>query len=83
LVVAGLLGAVLSFLNGMIVNAFSHNPSALGDNKAVDNILLARFINPVFLQKDHHKDDSQYDYSTPEVTDFSAYFIRRFLIKSS
>ena len=83
LLLACLLGAVLSYLNGMIVNAFSHDPGALGDNKAVNNILLARFVNPVFLQKDHHEDDSLYDYSTPEVKDFSVYFIRRFLIKSS
>jgi fatty-acid desaturase len=83
LLLACLLGAVLSFLNGLCINAFSHNPHAPGNSKAVNNIFLARFVNSAFLHKEHHEDDSQYDYSIPEVKDLSAFFIRRFLIKSS
>ena len=83
LMLACMLGSVLSFLNGMHINAFSHDPSVPGKNKAVNKIFLARFINPVFLQKDHHENDRLYDYSTPEVKDFTAFFIKRFLIKST
>lgn len=81
LFLACLLASVLSFAVGMIINAFSHNPGILDDNKASNNKFLAKWVNPLFLHKDHHENESLYDYSTPEVKDFSAFFIKRFLIK--
>ena len=83
LFLACLLASVLSFAVGMSINAFSHDPGILDDNKASNNKFLAKWVNPLFLHKDHHENESLYDYSTPEVKDFSAFFIKRFLIKST
>ena len=83
LMLACLLASVLSFGVAMYVNAFSHNPKEKHSNKAVNQKFLARVVNPIFLHRDHHDHSLSYDYSTPEVKDFSAFFIKRFLIKSA
>jgi stearoyl-CoA desaturase (delta-9 desaturase) len=81
LMLAFLLGSVLSLANGLCINAFAHNPGITDANKATNNKFLARWVNPIFFHKDHHADGSQYDYSAAGVRDFSATFIERFLIK--
>lgn len=81
LMLSCLLAAVLSFGVGMFINAFSHEPSEKDSNKAVNRKFLAKFVNPLFLHQDHHDHSSLYDYSTSEVKDFSAPFIKHFLIK--
>lgn len=81
LFLACLLASVLSFFVGMCVNGFSHNPSILEKNKAINSIWLAKYVNPIFLHYDHHINDSLWDYSTADVKDFSAWFIKRFLMK--
>lgn len=84
LFLAFLLAAVLSFTLGMLlVNTFSHDPASPDQNKAIDQPRMARWINPTFMHKQHHNDSSLYDYSVPGVTDYSAAFIRRFLMKKS
>lgn len=72
-----LLASLLSFYNGILVNAISHHPKTL---EALDSTILARFVNPIFMHKYHHDSPGEYDYSHKGVRDFSAKFIELFLM---
>lgn len=72
------LACVLSINNGMFVNAFSHKKDKA---EAIDSIILAKYINPIFLHKRHHDDGKGYDYSYESVNDFWGKIIRKFLTK--
>ena len=76
-----MLAAVLSIFTGFVINAFSHNPSITDEQKATDNLFLARWVNPLFMHKYHHDVPSLYDYSHKGVADFSSNFIVKFLTK--
>ena len=67
---AFLIACQLSIHNALFVNAFSHNPKIEGLDKSVDNLFLARFVNPIFLHKHHHKHGQLLDYSSSGVTDY-------------
>ena len=71
---AVLIACQLSIHNALFVNAFSHNPKAEGSDKSVDNLFLARFVNPIFLHRQHHKQGQLFDYSAKGVTDYWAKF---------
>jgi fatty-acid desaturase len=75
------LACVLSIQNGLLLNAFSHNPRILGKNKAIDSPLLAALVNPIFLHRRHHDKGDLMDYSNGAVRDFGAFVIQRFLQK--
>ena len=72
-----LLASLLSFYNGLLTNAFSHDPKTA---KALDSKILARFVNPIFMHEYHHASPGEYDYSHKGVTDFSSNFIQKFLM---
>jgi stearoyl-CoA desaturase (delta-9 desaturase) len=80
---AVLIACLLSIHNALAVNAFSHNPNTSDSDKAVDAPHLARWVNPIFLHRHHHKHGSLVDYSAHGVTDYWAKFIHRFLAKPS
>lgn len=81
LMLACLLAGASSFGFGLFLNTFTHDAKLPGDNKSINHIMLARFVNPVFLHKDHHDRGYLYDYSTKDVTDYPGKFIKRFLVK--
>jgi fatty-acid desaturase len=70
---------LLSKHNALFVNAFSHVKNDAGEWAAIDRPILAQWVNPIFLHKQHHDIANKWDYSDENVTDFSAWFIRRFL----
>jgi stearoyl-CoA desaturase (delta-9 desaturase) len=76
---AVLIACLLSIHNALAVNAFSHSASVVGDDKAINSAFLARWVNPIFLHRYHHKHGSLVDYSHAGVTDYWAVLIRRFL----
>lgn len=71
---AFLIACQLSIHNAFFVNAFSHNPKVSGSDKSVDSLFLARFVNPIFLHRHHHKHGQLLDYSSSGVTDYWARF---------
>tara|TARA_R110000772_G_scaffold68444_1_gene151656 strand:+ start:414 stop:1169 length:756 start_codon:yes stop_codon:yes gene_type:complete len=76
---AVLIACLLSIHNALIVNAFSHNPNLGSEDKAVNSLWMARWVNPIFLHKHHHTHGSAVDYSAQGVTDYWAKFINRFI----
>lgn len=76
---AVLIACFLSIQNALLLNVFSHNPNTTDSDKATDSVLLARFVNPAFLHKYHHKHGSLWDYSHAGVRDYWAFVIERFL----
>lgn len=74
-----LFAALLSWHKGMLLNTISHDPKSLDKNKAINMIWMARLLSPTFLHHDHHQNSNQWDYSTLDVRDYSAWFIDRFL----
>lgn len=69
-----LMACLLSTHYGLAVNAFGHNPKKEGLNKAVNNVLLSKIINPIFMHYTHHETPSKFDYSEGTVVDYSKYF---------
>lgn len=76
---AVLIACQLSIHNALAVNAFSHNPKIDGDDKSIDSVFLARWVNPIFLHKYHHRYGNLVDYSAHGVKDYWAVFIHKFL----
>jgi len=70
------IGGLLSLHTGFAINAFSHE-----NGHAIDIPLIAKWIAPVFMHKEHHEYARTYDYSVGDINDFSVYYIERFLIK--
>jgi stearoyl-CoA desaturase (delta-9 desaturase) len=75
-----LLGGLLSTHYGLAVNTFGHDPKQPGTNKAVNNELLSKLINPIFMHHTHHETANCWDYSEGSVVDYSKYF-KRFIHK--
>jgi fatty-acid desaturase len=75
-------GCLLAVNNGLLVNAYSHEPT---DNGWVstDKIWLSKYINPTFLHKQHHAIAGKWDYSDDEVTDFTRWFVKNWLAEDS
>lgn len=80
---AVLIACQLSIHNALAVNAFSHNPNLPGEDKSVDSVLLARWVNPIFLHKYHHAHGGLVDYSAQGVTDYWAKLIHAVLERAS
>lgn len=78
-----LLAGLLAFHAGLAVNGFGHRTYKLPGEKhtAVNSLLLAHLVNPIFLHKDHHDSSNEYDYSTPEFTDRWAWVIKHILME--
>lgn len=77
-----MLGVLVTMQVALLNNAFSHDPSITARGPcATDNIFLAKYINPVFLHKQHHDIPYKWNYSDPNVNDFTAKFIVKFLAK--
>lgn len=71
-----LLACLLSTHYGLAVNAFGHDPNKPGTNKAVNNVLLSKIINPIFMHHTHHEISNKFDYSENTVVDYSKYVIK-------
>lgn len=76
-----MFACLLSIHNGLIVNAFSHDPGLKELNQATDNKFLGRYVNPIFLHKYHHDFGSLYDYSYNGIKDYWAIVIDKVLRK--
>ena len=80
---AVLIGCYLSIQNALLLNTFSHDPHSNDEDKATDSVFLARWINPAFLHKYHHKHGALHDYSHAGVKDYWAVVIERLLAVST
>jgi hypothetical protein len=77
-----MIACLLAVNNGLLVNAYSHEPT---DNGWVstDKIWLSKYINPTFLHKQHHAVAGKWDYSDGEVVDFTRWFVKNWLVEDS
>jgi stearoyl-CoA desaturase (delta-9 desaturase) len=73
---AVLIACMLSLHTGMLTNTVTHTRQ--GD--ILNLIWLANWVNPIFNHKHHHATHG-YDYTTEQVKDKQAWFIKKFLMK--
>jgi fatty-acid desaturase len=78
-----LLASLLAVNSGFYVNAFAHTTKndTGHQHNAFDNVFLAKWVNPIFLHKQHHDRGNLIDYSNDQVKDIWAPLIRKFFMK--
>jgi len=76
-----LTGSLVALHSSLLTSAFSHN-EVNGKWEYTDNKLLAHLINGSFLNKDHHIHPNKWDNTAYGVTDHTAWFIKKYLMKN-
>jgi stearoyl-CoA desaturase (delta-9 desaturase) len=73
-----MMGCLLAMNTALIVNAYSHK---LTDDGwvAVDYFWLGKYVNPIFIHKQHHAESGKWNYGYGKVNDFTAWFIKTYL----
>jgi stearoyl-CoA desaturase (delta-9 desaturase) len=83
-----LLAGLLAIHCGFYINAFTHSTkNNIGHpNNAVDNLFLAKWVNHIFLHKQHHDHIYIIDHSTGQIKDNWAplvtLLVRKFSIRA-
>ena len=78
-----LFAALLSIHSMFVTNAFGHDPAVIGTDKSIDIKWMGKYINPIFLHKNHHTKSNSYDYGCHGIKDYSVGFIERILTKNT
>jgi stearoyl-CoA desaturase (delta-9 desaturase) len=78
-----LLGAILNFHKLCLLNSFGHTFGPDNVPIPVNVSWAARFINPVFLHKNHHDTPGLYDYGSGNINDYSVWLIKKLMATKS